>query len=402
MRQPSLSRTSAVARGPYLPPSRTRPTGRQAMARCGGAALVLAGGWRLQYRTLRCAARCFDRVYVLGTKEARTLAHSTACLGFRELEPDAPVFGEASIPLINALCSRWKIDCILPSDAETTLFLAQHRLALDAACFPVPDEATFTLLNNKHTFTDLCQSLGVPTPRTRLVADKQQLLDLLAAGQLAFPLVAKPLDMWGSFGVHVLESEAALPVAESIQYKPILVQEYIDGADLCAFYYCSGGEALAEVVYRPEADALHYLEHRGIREACTKIIRHVGYDGVIGFDVREGSKGLAFLECNPRFWYNMDLTMLGGMNFIRIGLQPGRTTAPLEAGLAGRAITRPPHLLRKLPRSWNDVRQQSSLLRYYLADLPMGVRMALHKVLRDFGIAGHTARDASGHTTRLA
>ena len=270
--------------------------------RIGAAALILASGWRLQYRTLRCAALCFDRVYVLGTKESRPLARSSVCQAFHALSPDAPTFSAANAHLVNELCMRWSIDCILPSDADTTHFVGKYRSEFAARSFPVPNADTFDLLNNKYTFTKLCQKLDVPTPETYLVANRAELFELLALGTLRPPIVVKPLDMWGSYGVHVLKTNDTQPLATKIGYEPILVQQYIDGLDVCAFFVCSKGIVQATALYRPGPNALHYIQNDRLQDQCLKVIQHCEYDGVIGFDIRDNGSESFFLECNPQFW----------------------------------------------------------------------------------------------------
>jgi len=81
------------------------------------------------------------------------------------------------------------------SQENTHINTRQFCREFEGTCFPVPDEASFTLLNNKHRFTDLCQQLGVPTPRTRLLSGKQEVrreraphpARLTAAGSISGP-----------------------------------------------------------------------------------------------------------------------------------------------------------------------------------------------------------------------
>src|SRR6476620_2529165 len=66
----------------------------------------------------------------------------------------------------------------------------------------------------------------------------------------------------------------------------------------------------------------HGTDNAG-RRKFRKIIQATNYSGVIGFDLRQRDDGrFVFLECNPRFWYNMELTMLAGANFVRSSRPP--------------------------------------------------------------------------------
>ena len=366
---------------PALSQSRDqRPTERKS-----SAVLILASAWRLPYRTLRCAARCFDRIYVLGTKEAGPLARSLFCQSFHYL-PLGESFDRTSVPVINRLCAQLSIDWVIPSDAHTTRFLAESGAMLGSKSYPVPDTSTFDLLNDKSTFISLCRKLDIPTPRTEVLPDKQQLINRLQDGHLKLPLVAKPTNMEGSQGVMVLHSGEALGMAGRLRYEPILAQEYIDGRDLCAFYFCRQGKVELEALYHHGGHFLEFIDHHDISRQCRRIIEATAYDGVIGFDVRQrDTSDFYFLECNPRFWYNMELTMLAGFNFVEVGVKvPKCCDQPLKTTLAGKVIIRPSGLLRKLPapRAVNPTRL--AVLAYLMDDLPMTMSIGVNKARRAF------------------
>ena len=346
-----------------------------------GRALVLATGWRLQYRTLACAHPCFAEVHVAGMGSARPLAWSRKCSSFTTIGEEGEPWDEAAVERINDLSRTLRIDFILPSDADTVGFVAAFRHRLAAPCFATPDAESFALLNNKHSFTAFCQGIGVPTPETKLVANKREMLDLLSDGALQFPLVAKPLEMWGSVGVRVFGAEATARDVEMLDYEPVLVQEYVAGSDIAAFYFCRDGQIEAEAVYHFDSTELRYIGHDRIRAESEKIVRVLGISGVVGFDVRLGAHGrIAYLECNPRFWYNMDLTMVAGLNFISLGVAGKGAAAGL---LAGRVVPRPRSLFSGSSAGW---RERLALGRYLASDVPMVLRLAFHSVLRRVGL----------------
>jgi hypothetical protein len=374
----------------------SKPNTPRSAEQKSATALILASGWRLQYRTLRCAARCFDRIYVLGTKEAYPLARSLSCESFHFL-PFKEGFGSTSVPFINRLCDQLSIDWVIPSDAHTTRFLTENEAMLGPKSYPVPDTAAFDALGDKSTFISLCQKLDVPTPLTEVLSDKQQLLDRLQDGRLKLPLVIKPINMEGSHGVMVLRSGEALGAAGRLDYEPIMAQEYIDGRDLCAFYFCREGTIELEVLYHHGGHFIEFIEHQDISQQCRKIIEATNYNGVIGFDIRQCDAGdFYFLECNPRFWYNMELTMLAGLNFVEVGVKdPKRGEQQLSTSLAGKIIIRPSGLLRKSPAPRVDIPIRLPVLAYLAHDLPMMVSIGLSKALR-------TIAPSAGISTRLA
>jgi hypothetical protein len=333
---------------------------------------------------------------VVGTKEAHPLARSLFCQSFHYL-PFEDGFGRTSIPFINRLCDQLSIDWVIPSDAHTTRFLTENKGALGPKSYPVPDTATFELLNDKSAFIGLCQNLDIPTPQTEVLPNKQQLLDRIQGGHLKLPLVVKPINREGSYGVEVLHDEQALGVADRLDYEPIMAQEYIGGRDLCAFYFCREGTIELEVLYHHGGHFIEFIEHHDISQQCRKIIEATNYNGVIGFDIRQHDAGdFYFLECNPRFWYNMELTMLAGLNFVEAGVKdPKHAKQQLSTSLAGKIIIRPSGLLRKSPAPRVNTPIRLAVLAYLAHDLPMMVSIGLSKALRTIG-------RAAGISTRLA
>ena len=263
--------------------------------------------------------------------------------------------------------------------------------------YPVPDTATFDLLNDKSTFISLCQKLEILTPQTEVLADEQQLLSRIQDGHLKLPLVAKPIDREGSQGVMVLHSGEALGVAGWLGYEPIMAQEYIRGRDLCAFYLCREGRIEVEALYHHGGHFIEFIEHQDISQQCRKIIQATNYSGVLGFDIRQcDADHFYFLECNPRFWYNMELAMLAGSNFVEVGVGvPERAAQPLGPSLAGKVMIRLSGLLRKSPAPRVGIAARMAVLAYLADDLPMMASIGLDKALRTFGTA-------AGNPLRLA
>ena len=340
--------------------------------RGGKAALVLAANWHLEYRTLRCTARCFDRTYVLGTWDARPLGRSIACKAFYLLPSPSSAFSAEHVVLINHLCASLDIDCVLPSDAETTALISAHKDQIEATCYPVPKASDFDLLNNKRSFVELCRMLQVPIPPTCVLTSKDELEKLIDAGEFGLPIVIKPMNREGSIGVHILLEDADRQAISAVDYEPVMVQKYIEGDDLCAFYFCENGKIVTETIYYPGPHALKFIEHFGVREECSKIIKHFHYHGIVGFDLRTDSAGrIFFLECNPRFWRNMDMAMLAGMNPVEVGLRALASKDDVGNMLAGRSVPTAAGLLRVDPLSSIASRERRMLVAYYLVDLPM-------------------------------
>jgi hypothetical protein len=350
--------------------------------------LVLASGWRLQYRALRCAAACFDRVYVLGTKEARPLALSVWCHSFHQLRFEEG-FGPGSISFIRRLCEELRIDWVIPSDARTTRFLTEAGTMLGPKSFPVPNTAVFDQLSDKSTFAGLCQNLDLATPRTGVLPGFRQVHERVRDGSLDLPVVLKPTNREGSEGVVVLDSTGALREINDLGYAPVLVQEYVAGRDICAFFFCQNGHVECEALYHHGGYFIEFIENHSVSSQCRKIIEATNYSGVVGFDIRQRDDGsFVFLECNPRFWYNMELTMLAGANFVRAGVN-GLKMDEQCSDLAGKVVIRPSGLLKKVPSVRAQPQIRLAVLAYLMADFPLMIMIGVNKAFRLFkAVAG--------------
>jgi predicted ATP-grasp superfamily ATP-dependent carboligase len=335
-------------------------------------ALILSDGWRLQYRVLRCAAEHFDEVYILGTRDASPLKFSPFCKEWFNFSGSFQLVDAAAIAQVNNLCARLSIDCVLPSCSTTTRFLTSHNGYLISPHYPVPSRESFDVLDDKWRFSCLCVKLGIPHPRTRYFATREGLLD--KADQLKCPLVIKPHNRSASIGVKRIEATAKIPA--EIGYRPVLVQDYIPGRDFSAFYLCRNGQITISIAYirTPSGIAFH---HDAETERYAKIIiEYLRYNGVIGFDVRRGEDGgVWFIECNPRFWYRMDLAMIAGINFIAAGCSGIKPRGSING-----AFRAPRSLLRGLFTPWRLGAYDIAFLKYLARDPLLSSLFALRNV----------------------
>jgi hypothetical protein len=365
----------------------TMPNHNKSRSKGTGKCLILATGSSLQYRTLRCAAAYFDEAYVLGTAEARPLSLSFACKGFYETPVGKDHIHDLSISLVNKICSEMRIGHVLPSDGSTTRYLTASKGYLNPICYPVPTTQTFDTLDNKLLFTELCESLNLPCPATYFAENEAAVLELARRGDITSPSVAKPLNMFGSFGVTKLVWSSPTDLVGQVTYKPILIQKYIGGIDVSAFFLCRQGTEIASVLYRKNHRQLEFIEIPEIMDACRRINEHFRYDGVIGFDVRISPDGsFYFLECNPRFWYNMHVAYIAGLNFVALGFGSSSSAAP-PLSIKGVSVINPKPLLRKIATPWklDDLDRQA--LGYFRHDLLSNLWMLQQRMSRDGRVA---------------
>ena len=350
--------------------------------------VVCLGFGTLQYRVLRCAADAADEVHVLGPPSSRRIATSRCLTAFHPAAHlEDPIDLAAAADEIDRLADRIGAAMVIPGDGRAVRLLAKLRGRVRAACFPVPSAPVFDLLHDKWRFGELCGELGVPYPAARLFADLAELRAAAGRGELAFPIIVKPIDQAGGRGVVVIRSADELRGVgragpRAIDYAPVLAQRFVDGDDICVSAFCRAGVVLADVVYRKRGGDCLFTESPELVELAGRVLGHVAFDGVANFDARVDRAGRVHLvECNPRFWYTMDMALLAGINFVALGLQE-EVARDAGARTVGAVLLSNRSLLRAIGAPWTMTGLDLAVLRHRLRD-PVAVLHALHAKLRD-------------------
>ncbi|HTQ32761.1 MAG TPA: ATP-grasp domain-containing protein, partial [Stellaceae bacterium] len=295
---------------------------------------MIAFGFTLPYHVLRTAAAAGIRVHVFGGAAARGLRMSRWCRVYHPMR--AAGDPKTLLSEIDDIVSRHAIDVIFPSDDVSTRLLAALRDRLPAPYVPLPDLATFDLLNDKWRFTRFCHDNDIPAPRGRLYATLAELRRSLDRGEAVLPITVKPTNRSGGVGVRHIRTPAELALLDTIDYAPMLVQRHIVGESVSITMLCDHGRVLAHVAQQRDAARFRILTDRDLLGSITRVAALTGYHGVANFDaVLSEDDGQAYLvECNPRFWYSIYLVMLAGLNFVDLALASPAHTSPatLDSG----------------------------------------------------------------------
>lgn len=284
-----------------------------------GRAILLADRFRMEYRILNAISLYFKEIHIIGTDNAEWLKYSRQCFSFFELGKPFVFAGAVDAARIDSYARDHQISCILPTCGQTTRFLATYRDRFETPCFPVHARDAFDLLNDKLSFHRLCLELGLPVPSTKLFETWSDLRAAAAEGTLDYPFIVKPPNLDGGWGVRRINGPADLRAP--IEYSPILVQDFIAGRDLCAFYLCRRREIVGQVAYTFAPHGIRFVRRPNVDAYGRAIAERLALDGVVGFDLRERSDGqVFFIESNPRFWFRMDVVALAGLNFVRAAL----------------------------------------------------------------------------------
>lgn len=201
-----------------------------------------------------------------------------------------------------------RIDVVVPC-FEEVLYLARARavLPLRAECL-FPEFEYLKRLHDKHVFVEVARHLGVRVPRCVEVTSRAE---LDAATADIHEYFAKPVYSRG--GVFAYTNRGPLAGARdpstcnpTPRYRWV-VEEYLDGPDVCSFSVVRNGRVRAHVTYVHPRE----IEHAGgtvfesIEDPETLAITQrfaewSNYDGQIAFDFRRTARGLYAIECNPR------------------------------------------------------------------------------------------------------
>ncbi len=206
------------------------------------------------------------------------------------------------------LIESHRIDLVVPC-FEDVFYLARHldELSMRTELFTSPFDL-LARLHHKASFNALARSLGIGAPDTTVVRSHEELVAAIRGWPRWF---ARPVFSRG--GIDLATN--AGPLAGAIDLArirptprwPWIVQEYVEGIDLCTSTIAVRGKVAAHCAYVHPLE----IEHAGgivfesIDEpealACTeRLVEATGYHGALGIDFRRGPRGLIALECNPR------------------------------------------------------------------------------------------------------
>jgi hypothetical protein len=195
---------------------------------------------------------------------------------------------------INNICRRGGISTVLPSDGRTTRTLIRVRERLSFPTFPVPYLPTFDTLNDKWASYLLCDTIRVRTPRSELFETKTDLVRAFSQGRLPLPAIVKPTNKYGGKSVKKVTQSYAGQVLHSIDYNPILFQEFIDGEDVCISLFCKEGAPTHAVQYREVRRRFQYFENAELYQEAARIAYETRFTGVINdFSIVHGRSAAA-------------------------------------------------------------------------------------------------------------
>jgi glutathione synthase/RimK-type ligase-like ATP-grasp enzyme len=203
---------------------------------------------------------------------------------------------------LDQLVQEQCIDLVIPTCEE--VFYVAHAAALSDTPerYFVDSPDNLNTLHNKWLFGQLVQDLGFSVPPTRLLQSPKDLNGLPALKQ-----VLKPVYSRFAAQAMVLQPKQKPPALLLSPVQPWLVQEFIEGVELCSYSVARAGVLAAHVCYRPlwRAGRGASVCFESIQDAQTlafaqAVVTRLNFTGQIAFDYIRSNEGLYVLECNPR------------------------------------------------------------------------------------------------------
>jgi carbamoyl-phosphate synthase large subunit len=258
---------------------------------------------------------------------------------------------------LNEICEKESVDVVIP---QTTRETAKLSKTIDkvVAKVAVSKSSAIARANNKYDLAKVCQRLGIPSPKSRLIESASELRS--AAKDLGYPknsVVVKPPVSFGSRGFRVLREGTSWDAERFLTEKPnateitldelvsilsrgnfprLMVSEFLPGNEYSVDAF--SGEKLSVAIPRLRKQIVNgisfrtSLEYRlDIMEYTIKAAKELGLRYAFGFQFKLDSNRVPkVLECNPRVQGTMAASVFSGVNVIWMAVREA-IGKPVEA-----------------------------------------------------------------------
>ena len=263
--------------------------------------------------------------------------------GFHKVPPPED---RGYIEAINEICNLESIDVVIPQTTREIARLSKTVKRVNSKVTVSPASAIETA-NNKYELVKVCQKIGIPAPRCRLVNSARELKD--ASEELGYPkssVVVKPPVSYGSRGFRVLREGTTWNASRFLKEKPnaieisleeiisilsndpvmdfpeLIVSEYLPGNEYSIDAFV--GEKVSVAIPRLRKEIVNGISFRTSLESRKDIMdytlraaKEIGLRFTFGFQFKLDSEGIPkILECNPRVQGTMAASVFSGVNVI--------------------------------------------------------------------------------------
>lgn len=203
------------------------------------------------------------------------------------------------------LIRRLQIDYVVPTCEEVVYLSQMWRDNVMPVPLFAPDFALLEQVHNKYRFIQLCRTLGLGAPETRLLQSPE---DIAALVDQAGNLVFKPV--WSRFATQTVirPSKTDLAQVRPNTTVPWVAQDYVEGSEICVYAIAHAGIVKALSAYRGIVRAglgasvcFAPVQDAAVNAFVTAFTHGTGWTGQIAFDlIRQHDGQVLPIECNPR------------------------------------------------------------------------------------------------------
>jgi hypothetical protein len=173
-----------------------------------------------------------------------------------------------------------------------------------------------------------------------------------------------------SKGVIQISARTLDSVLVQLNYLPILLQEYVEGIDIGTSVFCRDGRIEAFIAHHYDRGRYTPISDASIASDVQALLGPLQTSGIFNFDMRRTADGqIYYLECNPRVFWKISMSMLAGVNFVAQGLSMlGLMPAAKQASRPSTVLFPKALLLEAATAPWQLTASSSRALRFLYAD----------------------------------
>ena len=316
----------------------------------GKKALVMGSDMRAFLTVVRSLGRAGIEVHVAWAAPGSPALRSRYVRQITALPKPWPGNDEWQTALLDAL-EKERYDLVVPCNDASLIPLHENRAVFERYPVCLLNERAYATVFDKARTGQLVRSLGVPSPRERLITSDHEVECL---DEFVPPFVLKPTrsflptDLRSKQHVVVASTiqEARETLRELLQASEVLVQEYFRGTGVGLEFLAEDGEILVGFqhvrLHEPRAGGGSSYRrsaalHPELRSATARIVRALDYSGVgmAEFIYDFPTDRWVFLEVNGRFWGSLPLAVAAGVDFPAISSrQPPRHGGSFRRSIA--------------------------------------------------------------------
>lgn len=225
---------------------------------------------------------------------------------------------------------RLGVDVLIPVFEETFL-VAKHAQRMSGhVSMVLPEYEKILIAHNKDKWAELARQLGIPIPRS--VPIETLRADAGAAADLRYPVLVKPKQGGGAWGIRQVESAEGLKAlldrddCNGLPWSRFFVQEKIAGETHCVAMLLNRGQLRAKAAYRQIRDypatggqaTTRVSAHNHEAEAHLQaLLESLKWHGVCQADfiVDRDSRMPYLIDLNPRLWGSLAQAIASGVDF---------------------------------------------------------------------------------------